>query len=68
MVKKDFNQILDNIVDNNLAVDDFQIVMKTIYGKDIPKSANFHGEKEYDKMPKSAQEYYDETLVFDELL
>lgn len=45
-----------------------QDVMKKIYGKDIPRSANFNGEKEYKNMPKSAQEYYDETVVFSELL
>ena len=67
-MRKDFNQILDSISDENLAADDFQIVMKKVYDKDIPKSANFNGANEYHNMPKSAQDYYDETVVFDELL
>lgn len=67
VVTKEFNQILDALPDENIWVN-MQDVMKKIYGKDIPGSANFNGEKEYKNMPKSAQEYYDETVVFGELL
>lgn len=41
-MKKDFNQVLDTISDENLAADDFQIIMKEVYDKDIPKSANYN--------------------------
>jgi len=43
-------------------------VMQEVYGKDIPQSAYQEIGKHYDDMPKSAQDYYDETVVFDELL
>ena len=45
-----------------------EFVMKDAYGKDIPQSAYQEIGKHYDDMPKAAQEFYDETLVFDELL
>lgn len=67
MVKSAFNEILDQLPDNNIGVNMID-VMKKIYGKDIPYAANFNGEAEYQNMPKAAQEYYDETVVFDEWL
>jgi len=67
VVKKDFNQILDSLPDNDIGVD-MRDVMQEVYGKDIPQSAYQEIGKHYDDMPKSAQDYYDETVVFDELL
>ena len=67
VVKKEFNQILDSLPDNDIGVD-MRDVMQEVYGKDIPQSAYQEIGKHYDDMPKSAQDYYDETVVFDELL
>ena len=67
VVKKEFNQILDSLPDNDIGVN-MKDVMKEVYGKDIPQSAYQEIGKHYDDMPKSAQDYYDETVVFDELL
>ena len=68
VVHRDFNQILDNIPDQNEAVVSMAFVMKDAYGKDIPQSAYQEIGKHYDDMPKAAQEFYDETIVYDELI
>ena len=68
VVHRDFNQILDNIPDQNEAVVSVAFVMKDAYGKDIPQSAYQEIGKHYDDMPKAAQEFYDETIVYDELI
>ena len=68
VVHRDFNQILDNIPDQNEAVVSVALVMKDAYGKDIPQSAYQEIGKHYDDMPKAAQEFYDETIVYDELI
>lgn len=58
---------MDSLPDNDIGVD-MRDVMQEVYGKDIPQSAYQGIGKHYDDMPKSAQDYYDETVVFDELL
>lgn len=68
VVHKDFNEILDNILDQNKTVPAVADVMKKVYGTDIPEIANREIGQHYDELPKSAQEFYDETKVFDELL
>lgn len=67
VVKKEFNQILDSLPDNDIGVNMRQ-VMQEVYGKDIPQSAYQETGKHYDDMPKAAQEFYDETIVYDELI
>ena len=67
VVKKEFNQILDSLPDNDIGVN-MREVMKDAYGKDIPQSAYQEIGKHYDDMPKAAQEFYDETIVYDELI
>ena len=67
VVKKEFNQILDSLPDNDIGVNMRQ-VMQEVYGKDIPQSAYQETGKHYDDMPKTAQEFYDETIVYDELI
>ena len=42
--------------------------MKDAYGKDIPQSAYQEIGKHYEDMPKTAQEFHDETIVYDELI
>ena len=68
VVHRDFNQILDDIPDQNETVSSVEFVMKDAYGKDIPQSAYEEVGKHYDDMPKAAQEFYDETIVYDELI
>lgn len=68
VVHRDFNQILDDILDQNERVSSMEFVMKDAYGKDIPQSAYQEIGKHYDDMPKAAQEFYDETIVYDELI
>ena len=68
VVHRDFNQILDDILDQNESVSSMEFVMKDAYGKDIPQSAYQEIGKHYDDMPKAAQEFYDETIVYDELI
>ena len=68
VVHRDFNQILDDIPDQNENVTSMEFVMKVAYGKDIPQSAYQEIGKHYDDMPKAAQEFYDETIVYDELI
>ena len=67
VVKKEFNQILDSLPDNDIGVN-MREVMQEVYGKDIPQSAYQETGKHYDDMPKAAQEFYDETIVYDELI
>ena len=67
VVKKEFNQILDSLPDNDIGVNMRQ-VMQEVYGKDIPQSAYQEIGKHYNDMPKAAQEFYDETIVYDELI
>ena len=67
VVKREFNQILDSLPDNDIGVN-MKDVMKEVYGKDIPQSAYQEIGKHYDDMPKVAQEFYDETIVYDELI
>ena len=67
VVKREFNQILDSLPDNDIGVN-MKDVMKEVYGKDIPQSAYEEVGKHYDDMPKAAQEFYDETVVYDELI
>ena len=67
VVKKEFNQILDSLPDNDIGVN-MREVMQEVYGKDIPQSAYQEIGKHYDDMPKAAQEFYDETIVYDELI
>ena len=67
VVKKEFNQILDSLPDNDIGVNMRQ-VMQEVYGKDIPQSAYQETGKHYEDMPKAAQEFYDETIVYDELI
>lgn len=68
VVHRDFNQILDDIPDQNESLSSVGFVMKDAYGKDIPQSAYQEIGKHYDDMPKAAQEFYDETIVYDELI
>ena len=68
VVHRDFNQILDDIPDQNESASSMEFVMKDAYGKDIPQSAYQEIGKHYDDMPKAAQEFYDETIVYDELI
>lgn len=69
VVKRDFNQILDDEVQNEgLQVNAMALVMEDVYGKDIPRSAYREIGQHYNDLPKAAQEYSDETVVFDELL
>jgi hypothetical protein len=58
---------LDSLPDNDIGVN-MKDVMKDAYGKDIPQSAYQEIGKHYDDMPKAAQEFYDETVVYDELI
>lgn len=67
VVKKEFNQLLDSLPDNDIGVN-MREVMQEVYGKDIPQSAYQETGKHYDDMPKAAQEFYDETIVYDELI
>lgn len=68
VVHRDFNQILDDIPDQNESLSSVGFVMKDAYGKDIPQSAYQEIGKHYNDMPKAAQEFYDETIVYDELI
>ena len=68
VVHRDFNQILDDIPDQNESLSSVEFVMKDAYGKDIPQSVYQEIGKHYDDMPKAAQEFYDETIVYDELI
>ena len=58
---------MDSLPDNDIGVNMRQ-VMQEVYGKDIPQSAYQETGKHYDDMPKAAQEFYDETIVYDELI
>lgn len=65
---RDFNEILDDVPDRNETAPAVADVMRKAYGTDIPEIANREIGQHYDELPKSAQEFYDETKVFDELL